>query len=143
MSLGLHGSGWTPTFRRAAREPIRQRAPKGEKEFRMNRPAFLLLVTVSLAGIIPQAPAEEANAIDPRFESHWGGDAEAEARSIRDVGQVIGSYVADQAAIHRQWRAELAELQAKKDRGEALSESETRHHAVLVGLMRDLPEQEN
>jgi hypothetical protein len=79
------------------------------------------------------------DAMDPKFESFWKGDANKEKEAVESVGRVIGQYVQKQAGLNREWEAEFGALQAKKAHG-ALSASEQKRSDALSVIIRDLPQ---
>jgi len=82
----------------------------------------------------------EIEEIDTKLEKPWKGDIATEHQTLRDLGQVIGGFVAKEAQQHQSWRKDLQQLQDRN--ADTLSKKEKRRKQALEIILNDLPRQE-
>jgi hypothetical protein len=82
----------------------------------------------------------EIEEIDNRLEKPWKGDLDSEHQALRELGQVIGGFVAKEARQHQSWRQELQDLQGRTSN--TLNKKEKKRKQALEIILNDLPRHE-
>lgn len=73
---------------------------------------------------------QELDEIDSKLEQPWKGDLNSEHQTLRDLGKVIGGFVAKEAQQHQAWRQELDLLNSQK----SLSKKQQRRKKALMKI---------
>jgi hypothetical protein len=102
----------------------------------MNLTALLFFALTSTVAFGSSSAVQEG--LDPKLEKPWGDSLDNENTTLKNLGRVIGEFVANEAKIHQAWREELTNLRKKK----GLWPSERKRKNALERILGDLPPSE-